>query len=361
MKLALVTGITGQDGSFLAEFLLKKNYKVIGIKRRTSILHTSRVDNLYNLKKYKKKFKLVYGDLTDSLNIISIIKKYQPDEIYNLGAQSHVQVSFEQPLYTLDVNALGCLRILEAIRILNFKKKIKFYQASSSEMYGNSGSKFQNEETKFNPVSPYAASKVLAQHLTEIYNRAYGIHASSGILFNHESNARGETFVSRKITIGLAEFFLKNHNPIMLGNIYAKRDWGHAKDYVEMQWKILQQKKPSTYVISTGKVHTIKDFITKSLEVYETKIKWLNKGLKEVGIVDSKSKIILNGNTYTFNLVGKKIIAIDKKYYRPLELEYLRGDSSKAKKIIKWKPKYNFDKLVNEMVKSDFQKILNEK
>ena len=361
MKIALITGITGQDGSALAEFLLKKNYKVIGIKRRTSILHTSRVDHLYNLKKYKKKFKLVYGDLSDSLNIINIIKKYNPSEIYNLGAQSHVQVSFDQPLYTLDVNGLGCLRILEAIRILNLEKKIRFYQASSSEMFGNSKNKFQNEKTELRPVSPYAASKVLAHNLTEMYRNAYGMFACSGILFNHESNARGETFVSRKITIGLANFFLKQQTPILLGNLYAKRDWGHAKDYVEMQWKILQQSKPDTYVISTGKVFTIKDFITKSLQVYKTKIKWQNKGLKEVGIIASTSVIISNNKSYKYDFRGKKIIAIDKKYYRPLELDYLRGDSSKAQKKFKWKPKYNFKKLVYEMIHYDFQKILNEK
>ena len=339
-KKALITGITGQDGSYLAEFLLKKNYIVHGIKRKSSSFNTNRIDHIFENPKYKSKFFLHYGDLTDSDSIFRIINKVRPNEIYNLGAQSHVGVSFETPLYTAEVSGLGSLRILEIIRFL--KLKTKFYQATTSELFGERGkrSKF-NEKSEFNPKSPYGVSKLFSHFITKIYRESYGIYASSGILFNHESPRRGETFVTRKITMFLAKYIHTGKGILNLGNIYAQRDWGHAKDYVEMQWRILQQKKPDDYVISTDNTHSVKDFINLACKILNIKLVWSGKGLKEKGYEIKK------------NNKRKLFIKIDKKYFRPLDINYLRGDSTKAKKILKYKPKYNFKDLVSDMLESD--------
>ena len=339
-KKALITGITGQDGSYLAEFLLKKNYIVHGIKRKSSSFNTSRIDHIFENPKYKSKFFLHYGDLTDSDSIFRIINKVRPNEIYNLGAQSHVGVSFETPLYTAEVSGLGSLRILEIIRFL--KLKTKFYQATTSELFGEKGkrSKF-NEKSEFNPKSPYGVSKLFSHFITKVYRESYGIYAASGILFNHESPRRGETFVTRKITMFLAKYILTGKGILSLGNIYAKRDWGHAKDYVEMQWRILQQKKPDDYVVSTDNAYSVKDFINLACKILKIKLIWTGKGLNE------------RGYQITKNNKRKLFIKIDKKYFRPLDINYLRGDYSKAKKVLKYKPKYKFKDLVSEMLTSD--------
>ena len=340
-KIALITGITGQDGSYLAEYLLKKKYIVHGIKRKSSSFNTDRIDHIFENKNFKKKFFLHYGDLTDSDSIFKIINRIKPTEIYNLGAQSHVGVSFENPLYTAEVSALGCLRILEIIRFL--KLKTKFYQATTSELFGEKSGKIKfNENSALNPKSPYGVSKLFAHHITKVYRESYGIYASSGILFNHESPRRGETFVTRKITMFLAQYFLIKKGILKLGNIYAKRDWGHAKDYVEMQWKILQQKKPDDYVIATDNTCSVKDFINLCCKILGIKILWKGKGLNEVAYDVSQKK--------------KKIfVKIDKKYFRPLDINYLRGDFTKAKKQLKFKPKYNLANLASEMLKSDIE------
>ncbi len=339
-KKALITGITGQDGSYLAEFLLKKNYIVHGIKRKSSSFNTSRIDHIFENPKYKSKFFLHYGDLTDSDSIFRIINKVRPNEIYNLGAQSHVGVSFETPLYTAEVSGLGSLRILEIIRFL--KLKTKFYQATTSELFGEKGKKSKfNEKSEFNPKSPYGVSKLFSHFITKVYRESYGIYAASGILFNHESPRRGETFVTRKITMFLAKYILTGKGILRLGNIYAKRDWGHAKDYVEMQWRILQQKKPDDYVVSTDNAFSVKDFINLACKILNIKLVWTGKGLNE------------RGYQITKNNKRKLFIKIDKKYFRPLDINYLRGDYSKAKKILKYKPKYKFKDLVSEMLNSD--------
>ena len=339
-KKALITGITGQDGSYLAEFLLKKNYIVHGIKRKSSSFNTSRIDHIFENPKYKSKFFLHYGDLTDSDSIFRIINKVRPNEIYNLGAQSHVGVSFETPLYTAEVSGLGSLRILEIIRFL--KLKTKFYQATTSELFGEKGKKSKfNEKSEFNPKSPYGVSKLFSHFITKVYRESYGIYAASGILFNHESPRRGETFVTRKITMFLAKYILTGKGILRLGNIYAKRDWGHAKDYVEMQWRILQQKKPDDYVVSTDNAFSVKDFINLACKILNIKLVWTGKGLNE------------RGYQITKNNKRKLFIKIDKKYFRPLDINYLRGDYSKAKKILKYKPKYKFKDLVSEMLTSD--------
>ena len=348
-KKALITGITGQDGSYLAEFLIKKGYVVHGIKRKSSSFNTSRIDHIFNNKKYKSKFFLYYGDLTDSDSIFKIINKVRPHEIYNLGAQSHVGVSFENPVYTAEVTALGGLRILEIIRFLNLKAK--YYQATSSELFGEKKKvKKFNEKSELNPKSPYGASKLFAHHITKIYRESYGIFATSGILFNHESPRRGETFVTRKITMFLAKRILGSKEVLKLGNVYAKRDWGHAKDYVEMQWKIMQQKKPDDYVISTDKTYSVKEFINIACGILNIKIKWIGKGFSEKAYQIKNNKKIL-------------MIKIEKKYFRPLDINYLRGDSSKAKRILKFKPKYKFYDLIKEMLISDIelQKSLTKK
>ncbi len=344
IKKALITGITGQDGSYLAEFLLNKNYIVHGIKRRSSSINTKRVDHIFEeIHKKNKKFILHHGDMNDYVSLFKIIKDVKPDEIYNLAAQSHVAVSFELPEYTANADALGVLRILEAIKNSGFKNKIKFYQASTSELYGNHPKIFfQDEKTPFNPVSPYGVAKLYAYWITKNYRNSYNIHASNGILFNHESPRRGETFVTRKITIGLSKIKKGVLDTLYLGNLDAKRDWGHAKDYVEAMWRILQQDRPDDYVVSTGKSYSIRKFVEEAAKILGFKILWKKKGLNEVGI-----------DKYT----KKTIIRVSNKYFRPTELNYLKGNYSKIRKKIGWKPKITFKQLVKEMVNEDFKKI----
>ena len=339
MKKALITGITGQDGAYLAEFLLNKNYEVHGIKRRTSIINTQRIDHLYQDPHEKNlRFILHHGDLTDSSSLIRIIQEVQPDEIYNLAAQSHVAVSFEEPEYTANSDALGALRILEAIRILKLKNKTKYYQASTSELYGLVKQFPQTENTPFYPRSPYGTAKLYAYWITVNYREAYGIYASNGILFNHESPVRGETFVTRKITQGLARIKLGLQKTLYLGNLNAMRDWGHAKDYVEAQWLMLQQKKPEDFVIATGKQYSVRDFINLAAKELDMKINWKGKGLKEEGYFGNNN-----------------IIKIDPRYFRPAEVDNLLGDASKAKSKLGWTPKISFNKLVKEMVQVDLK------
>ena len=341
MKKALITGVTGQDGSYLAEFLLNKGYEVHGIKRRTSLINTSRIDHLFQDKHEPNlKFILHHGDLTDSTSLIRIIQEVQPDEIYNLAAQSHVKVSFEEPEYTANSDALGALRILEAIRILKLEKKTKYYQASTSELYGSVKESPQNEKTPFYPRSPYGVAKLYAYWITVNYREAYGIYACNGILFNHESPVRGETFVTRKITRGLARIKLGLQKTLYLGNLNAMRDWGHAKDYVEVQWLMLQQEKPSDFVIASGKQYSVRDFINLAAKNLDMKIEWKGKDEDEIGICENK-----------------EIIKIDTNYYRPTEVESLLGDASKAKKELGWEPKISFEELVKEMVEEDLKSI----
>ena len=340
-KTALITGVTGQDGSYLTDFLLKKGYKIIGVKRRSSSFNTKRIDHIYNDLKQGKNFVPYYGDLTDSSNILRIVQSTKPDEIYNLAAQSHVHTSFEIPEYSANADALGELRILEAIRVLKLQKKTKFYQASTSEIFGNTVIP-QNENTPFRPRSPYAISKLYAYWTTVNYREAYGIFAVNGILFNHEGPRRGETFVSRKITRAVCEIFKKRRSFFTLGNLDAKRDWGSAKDYVESMWLMLKTKKPSDYVIATGKSFTVKNFVEEAFKHINIKIIWKGKGLKEVGC-DKKT--------------GKIHIKVDPIYFRPTDVNELRGDSSKARKELNWKPKTNFKDLVKEMMFSDLKEI----
>jgi GDPmannose 4,6-dehydratase len=349
-KIALITGVTGQDGSYLAEFLLNKNYQVHGIKRRASLINnTARIDHIYeDIHKKGKSFFLHYGDLTDSSSIINIIKKVKPDEIYNLAAQSHVSVSFEIPEYTSDVNALGTLRILEAIRLLNLSKKVRFYQASTSELYGNTKKIPQDEKTQFYPRSPYAVSKLFSYWIVKNYREAYGIHASNGILFNHESPRRGETFVTRKITLGISKICFGLQDTLYLGNLDALRDWGHAKDYAKMQWLMLQQQKPHDLVVSTNKQHTVRKFVELCCDTLNLKIVWKNKGIKEIGILKSFDK-----KKFPKLKKNQIIIRINKKYYRPTEVENLKGNSSLAKKILGWKPTISLKSMVSEMIEED--------
>jgi len=338
-KVALITGVTGQDGAYLAEFLLEKGYEVHGIKRRTSLFNTDRIDHLYQDPHDKKpRFFLHHGDLTDSTSLIRIIQEVQPDEIYNLAAQSHVAVSFEEPEYTANSDALGALRILEAIRILGLEKKTKFYQASTSELFGEVQETPQNEKTPFHPRSPYAVAKLYAYWITINYREAYGIYACNGILFNHESPIRGETFVTRKITRALARITLGLQDTLFLGNIDAKRDWGHAKDYVEMQWLMLQQDKPEDFTISTGVQYTVRDFVNIAAEELGIKLKWSGTGIDETAIDVT---------------TGKTIVQIDSRYFRPTEVETLLGDSTKAREKLGWVPKISFKELVKEMVMCD--------
>ena len=339
-KVALITGITGQDGSYLAEFLLKKKYKVHGVIRKSSSFNTSRIDHLYIDPHNKTNFFLHYGDLTDSNSIYNLINSIKPNEIYNLGAQSHVGVSFENPEYTAEVSGIGTLRVLEAIRFLKMKN-IKFYQASTSELFGEGDKKsFFNEKSKFYPKSPYGVAKLYSYWITSVYREAYGLFACNGILFNHESPRRGETFVTRKITRFLTRKKLGMDDILYLGNLNAKRDWGHAKDYVEMQWRILQQKKPEDYVIATGQARTVREFINTAAKLLNIKIYWQGKGLKEIGYIYEGNK-------------KKVIIKIDAKYFRPNEVDYLRGNSKKAHKKLNFKPKYSFIDLVKDMVQQD--------
>lgn len=343
MKKALITGITGQDGSFLAEFLLEKGYEVHGIIRRSSSFNTARIEHLYQDPHVRNiKLFLHYGDLTDSTNLIRLLQQIQPDEIYNLGAQSHVKVSFEEPEYTANSDALGTLRLLEAIRILKLENKTKFYQASTSELFGGIGEVPQNENTPFNPRSPYAVAKLYAYFITKNYREAYGIFASNGILFNHESPRRGENFVTRKITLGVSRIFYGLQEKLVLGNLDAKRDWGYAPEYVEAMWKILQYDKPEDFVIATGETHTVREFVEKAFEYVNIPLVWEGKGVNEVG-KDAKT--------------GKVLVKISPQYFRPTEVNVLQGDYSKAKKLLKWEPKVKFEKLVEIMMKSDLEKI----
>ena len=348
-KVALITGITGQDGAYLAELLLEKNYEVHGVKRRSSSFNTSRIDHLYKDKhKEDVNFFLHYGDLTDATNLIRIIQEVQPEEIYNLGAQSHVKVSFEIPEYTANSDALGTLRILEAIRILKMENKVRFYQASTSELYGKSQEVPQTETTPFYPRSPYGVAKLYAFWIVKNYREAYGMFACNGILFNHESPIRGETFVTRKITRAASKIKLGIQEKLYLGNLDAQRDWGHAKDYVEGMWQMLQHEKPEDFVLATGKTTTIREFCNLSFKELGIDIKWDGKGVKEVGIDKSSNKVI---------------ISIDPNYYRPTEVDLLIGDASKAKKLLNWNPKYDLKSLVKEMVSVDyssFQKSLKK-
>ena len=338
MKKALITGITGQDGSYLADFLISKGYEVHGIKRRSSTFNTERIDHLYFDGEYKQgNLVLHHGDLTDSLNLIRIIKEIEPDEIYNLGAQSHVAVSFESSVYTANVNALGTLRLLESIRILGLEKKIKFYQASTSEMYGSSPPP-QNENTPMHPASPYGAAKLYAHWITKNYRTSYKLFASTGILFNHEGPFRGETFVSRKITMGIANIIKKKQKYLYLGNLDSYRDWGDARDYVNAMWKILQLNRPDDFVIATGKSYSVRNFVETAFSIVGIKIKWKGKGLKEVGYDNTNKKVY---------------IKVDKKYFRPQEVDHLRGNFSKAKKILNWYPKIKFNQMVKDMLKKD--------
>ena len=342
-KIALITGVTGQDGALLSEFLLKKNYEVHGIKRRSSSFNTARIDHLYkDPKETKTNFFLHYGDLTDATNLIRLLKEIKPTEIYNLAAQSHVHVSFETPEYTANADALGTLRILEGIRILGLEKTIRFYQASTSELYGKVSNKLQNEETAFYPRSPYGVAKLYSYWITKNYREAYNIFASNGILFNHESSIRGETFVSRKIARAIAAIVNKKQKYLYLGNLNAKRDWGHAKDFVEGMWMILQHKKPDDFVLATSKAYSVREFVELAFSFVDISIEWSGTGVNEVG-KNSKN--------------GETLIKIDSAYFRPAEVDYLRGDYKKAYKILGWKPKISFKELVKEMVENELLNI----
>ncbi|AWM79971.1 GDP-mannose 4,6-dehydratase [Gammaproteobacteria bacterium ESL0073] len=349
VKKALITGITGQDGSYLAEFLLEKGYEVHGIKRRASSLNTQRVDHIYQDPHVEnKQFILHYGDLTDTSNLTRIIQQVQPDEIYNLGAQSHVAVSFESPEYTSDVDGLGTLRLLEAIRLLGLEKKTRFYQASTSELFGLVQETPQKETTPFYPRSPYAAAKLYAYWITVNYREAYGMYACNGILFNHESPRRGETFVTRKITRGLAYIAQGLDKCLYLGNMNALRDWGHAKDYVRMQWLMLQQDKPEDYVIATGIQYSVRDFVSWSAQALGITLKFEGEGIEEQGIVTA-----IDGENAPALSVGDVIVRVDPRYFRPTEVETLLGDPSKAKQKLGWIPEISVQDMCHEMVKED--------
>jgi GDPmannose 4,6-dehydratase len=340
-KIALITGVTGQDGAYLSEFLLKKGYEVHGVKRRSSLFNTDRIDHLYKDPHEKNvDFYLHYGDMTDSTNLIRIVQETHPDEIYNLAAQSHVKVSFETPEYTANADATGALRLLEAIRILGLEKKTKFYQASTSEMYGMVQAVPQNEETPFYPRSPYAVAKLYAYWITKNYREAYGMYTCNGILFNHESPIRGETFVTRKITRGAARIKLGMQQRIFLGNLDAKRDWGHARDYVEGMWMMMQQEAGDDFVLATGKTVTVREFVEMAFGEVDIELKWEGKGVDEKGIDAS---------------TGKVVVEIDPKYFRPTEVDLLIGDASKAKEKLGWSPKIELPELVQEMVNEDLR------
>lgn len=340
-KIALITGVTGQDGAYLTEFLLKKGYTVHGIKRRASLFNTDRIDHLYEDPHVNnRRFILHYGDMTDSTSLIRIIQQVKPDEIYNLAAQSHVAVSFEEPEYTANADALGALRILEAIRILGLEKKTRFYQASTSELYGLVQETPQKETTPFYPRSPYSVAKLYAYWITVNYREAYGLYACNGILFNHESPIRGETFVSRKITRGLARIKLGLQDCLYMGNLDAKRDWGHAKDYIEMQWLMLQQEQPEDFVIATGLQYSVRDFINLAASKLDIQLEWKGVGLEEKAYHPTS---------------GYCVVTVDPRYFRPAEVETLLGDASKARQKLNWQPKISFEELVTEMVKEDLK------
>lgn len=343
-KKALITGVTGQDGALLSELLLAKNYEVHGIKRRSSSFNTERIDHLYkDPNESKTNFYLHYGDMTDATNLIRLIQEIKPEEIYNLAAQSHVQVSFETPEYTANSDALGTLRILEAIRILKLERKVKFYQASTSELFGKAQEVPQTESTPFYPRSPYGVAKLYSYWITVNYRESYNIFASNGILFNHESSIRGETFVSRKIAMAVAAIKKKKQKCLYLGNLDAKRDWGHAKDFIKGMWLILQQKKPDDFVLATGETNTVRKFVELAFKEVDIIIQWKGKGLKEVGR-DSRT--------------GNILVRVDKKYFRPTEVDILLGDYTKARKRLNWSPKISFTQLVKEMVDSEMKKGL---
>ncbi len=354
-KKALITGITGQDGAYLAEFLLKKGYEVHGIKRRTSMFNTDRIDHLYQDPHVQERnFILHHGDMTDSSSLVHIMAKVRPDELYNLAAQSHVAVSFEEPEYTADSDGLGTLRLLEAIRILGLTDKTKFYQASTSELYGKVQEMPQTEKTPFYPRSPYAVAKLYSYWIVVNYREAYNIFACNGILFNHESPVRGETFVTRKITRALARIVLGLQESTYLGNLNAKRDWGHARDYVEMQWLMLQQEKPDDFVIASGVQHSVREFVAQAAGELGIRLRWQGEGLDEIGIVDSfkdkDERLKVKGPKE-----GQVIVRVDPRYFRPTEVESLLGDASKAKRELGWEPKTSFEELVREMVLADLE------
>jgi GDPmannose 4,6-dehydratase len=340
LKKALITGVTGQDGAYLAEFLLAKGYEVHGIKRRSSLFNTARIDHIYeDPHNPNPQFILHYGDMTDSTSLIHIVQKVQPDEIYNLAAQSHVQVSFEQPEYTANADALGVLRLLEAIRILGLEKKTRFYQASTSELYGLVQEIPQSEKTPFYPRSPYAVAKMYGYWIVVNYREAYGMYACNGILFNHESPLRGETFVTRKITRGLARIKVGLQKELFLGNLSALRDWGHARDYIEMQWMMLQQEKAQDFVIATGEQHSVRDFVKRCAELLELELIWQGSGVDEKALDKD----------------GNVVVGVDPRYFRPAEVETLLGDPDKAKRELGWTPRTTFDELVREMVAADLK------
>ncbi len=381
IKTALITGVTGQDGAYLAEFMLNKGYVVHGIKRRASLFNTDRVDHLYQDPHVSdRRFILHYGDLTDATNLIRIIQQVQPDEVYNLAAQSHVQVSFETAEYTANADALGTLRILEAIRLLGLEKKTRFYQASTSELYGKVQESPQTEKTPFYPRSPYAAAKLYAFWITVNYREAYGMYACNGTLFNHESPIRGETFVTRKITRALARISLGLQDCLYLGNLDAKRDWGHARDYVEMQWLMLQQDEPDDFVIATGRQHSVRQFVELAASELGIGIRWEGSGIDEKGIVSeirgqrsegreqgAEERSQDNASLITDNLIadnlspGKTIIAVDPRYFRPTEVDTLLGDPAKAKEKLGWEPRISFEEMVREMVIHDLQQAKKDK
>jgi GDPmannose 4,6-dehydratase len=356
MKKALVTGITGQDGAYLAELLLKKGYEVHGIKRRSSLFNTQRIDHLYqdpHSENYR--FRLHYGDLTDSTNLIRLVQEIQPDEIYNLGAMSHVKVSFETPEYTANTDATGTLRILEAVRLLGLTEKTRIYQASTSELYGKVQEIPQSEKTPFYPRSPYACAKIYAFWITVNYREAYNMFASNGILFNHESPLRGETFVTRKITRAAARIVLGLQDMVYLGNLDAKRDWGHARDYVEAMWRILQHDKPDDFVIATGVTTTVRDFVRMAFANLGIEIDFKGEGADEIGVVASSTHP-------EFRLpVGKTVVAVDKRYFRPSEVDLLIGDSTKARTELGWSPQYTLESLAKEMVEADLELFKKDK
>ena len=346
-KVALVTGVTGQDGAYLAELLLKKNYIVHGIKRRSSLFNTDRIDHLYQDKHEKNvSFFLHYGDLTDSTNLIRLVQEIQPDEIYNLAAMSHVKVSFDTPEYTANADGIGTLRLLEAIRILKMEKKVKFYQASTSELYGKVVETPQSETTPFYPRSPYAVAKIYGFWIVKNYREAYNLYACNGILFNHESPLRGETFVTRKITRAVAKIKLGLQEKLYLGNLDAKRDWGHAKDYVRGMWLMLQQDKAEDYVLASGETHPVREFVTLAFNEVGIDVEWKGEGINEQGYDKA---------------TGKTLVEVDSAYFRPTEVDLLHGDASKAKKELGWEPVYTFQELVTEMVKSDMELFQKDK
>lgn len=355
MKTALITGITGQDGAYLAELLLQKGYMVHGIKRRSSLINTARIDHLYqDPHEQNVRFKLHYGDMTDSTNLIRIIQEVKPDEIYNLAAMSHVKVSFDTPEYTANADGIGTLRLLEAIRILGLEKKTRIYQASTSELYGLVQEVPQRESTPFYPRSPYAVAKLYAYWITVNYREAYGMFACNGILFNHESPLRGETFVTRKITRAVAAIALGLQDCLYLGNLDAQRDWGHAKDYVEAMWRILQQEVPQDFVIATGVTTKVRDFVTMAFAEAGITIAFVGEGVEEKGIV-----VACENDAYQL-AVGKVIVAVDPEYFRPTEVELLIGDATKARKVLGWQPVYDLSQLISEMMKSDLNVMKNE-